>query len=156
MSKCFCLQLLLSTSLFVISSSAFSNVKISNLDDINFGLYSGFGNLRHNENICINTIPMSNYRVTIWGSGASGAFVVSNGLKTIPFEVKYRNRTGNGNSGTNMSPGIPLTNQNRSSSELNCPSGLNANINVGFARKDLQAASSGRYSGRLTITIAPE
>ena len=99
MRQRFNLPLILSSWLIFVSLSASSDVKVSNLDDINFGLYSGAGNLRFNESICINTLPISNYQVTIWGSGLSGEFVVSNGLEAIPFSVKYRNRTGNGNGG---------------------------------------------------------
>ncbi len=154
MRQRFNLPLILSSCLIFVSLSASSDVKVSNLDDINFGLYSGAGNLRYNESICINTLPLSDYQVTIWGSGLSGAFVISNGFEAIPFSVKYRNRTGNG--GTELNPGIPLTNQDRSSDLLDCPRGLNATINLNFARRDLQAAGPGRYSGRLTITIAPE
>ena len=154
MQKHFTLHTLFSFIFLSTSFSVISDVKISNLDDFNFGLYSGFGNLRNNDNICINATPVSNYQVTIWGSGTGGAFEVSNGVDTIAFIVRYRDRARRANN--RVTPGITVTGQRRATSSIDCPNGLNANIDVRFGRGDLQAASPGRYTGQLTVTIAPE
>ncbi|TQV89034.1 hypothetical protein [Aliikangiella coralliicola] len=146
----------LASSLFgLFSPCLFGDAKISNLDDFNFGLYSGFGNLRNNDNICINAIPLENYQVTFWGSGAGGAFEVSNGVDTLAYRVRFNDRPRR-RGGTTASPGIPIANQNNASDDLDCPGGLNANIDIRFRRRDLQAANPGRYIGLLTVTVIPE
>jgi hypothetical protein len=154
MRKRFTLLTLFSFGCSLISLPATSDVKISNLDDFNFGLYSGFGNLRNDDNICINAVPISRYQLTVWGTGSGGVFEVSNGVDTIPFVVRFRanNRRGN----TVVTPGVALTRLRRATDEIDCPSGLNANFDVQFRRANLQAANPGRYTGQLIVTIAPE
>jgi hypothetical protein len=154
MRKRFTLLTLFSFATLLTTLPVTGDVKISNLDDFNFGLYSGLGNLRNNDNICINATPVSNYQLTVWGSGAGGTFEVTNGVDTIPFVVRYRDRARRGN--RQITPGVSLTRLRRATDEIDCPSGLNANIDVRFGRADLQAASPGRYTGQLTVTIAPE
>ncbi|MCW8878699.1 MAG: hypothetical protein OQK51_16730 [Kangiellaceae bacterium] len=138
----------------MLAGSAFADVKISNLDDFDFGLYSGFGRLRANDRICINADPVSNYQITFWGDGPGGTFQVSNGVDSLDYVVRFRDRNRNG--GNRVFPGIPLTNRSRATDDIDCPSGLNANIDIRFRRTDLQAANPGRYIGLLTITVIPE
>jgi len=138
-----------------LSLNSFADVKVSNLDDFDFGLYSGFGNLRNDDNVCINAIPLSNYQVTFWGSGASGDFQITNGVNFLEYRVRFNDRARR-SGGQRVNPGIPLTGRRRASDDLDCPGGLNANINIRFRRQDLQAASPGRYQGILTVTIQPE
>ena len=139
----------------IFSFSSIADVKISNLDDFDFGLYSGFGNLRNDDNICINTLPLSNYQITFWGSGASGDFQITNGIEFLDFRVRFNDRARR-NGGRRVDPGVPLTGRRRASDDLDCPGGLNANIDIRFRQQDLQAASPGRYQGTLTVTIVPE
>lgn len=140
---------------FAFCMSASADVKISNLDDFNFGRYSGNGNLRNDDNICINTIPNANYRITFWGSGAGGSFEITNGVNALGYRVRFNDRARR-NGGRTMTPGVPLTNRRRATTDIDCPSGLNANIDIRFRRQDLQAAAPGRYIGTLTVTVAPE
>ncbi len=139
----------------IIGLPVHADVKVSNLDDFDFGLYSGFGNLRNNDNICINAIPVSTYQITFWGSGASGNFQITNGVDSLDYRVRFNDRARTGG-GRNVSPGIPLSGRRRATSSLDCPGGLNANIHIRFRRQDLQAASPGRYQGTLTVTVVPE
>lgn len=138
-----------------LSLYSLADVKVSNLDDFDFGLYSGFGNLRNDDNVCINTLPLSRYQITFWGSGASGDFQVTNGVDFLDYRVRFNDRARR-NGARRVNPGIPLTGRQRASDEIDCPSGLNANIDIRFRRRDLQAANPGRYRGTLTITVQPE
>lgn len=141
-------------SLLAFTTSLLADVKISNLDDFNFGLYSGFGNLNDNDRVCVNAIPFSRYQITFTGNGPGGAFQVSNGVDTLDYLVRFRHRALN--NGTRVNPGVPLTRRRRASTTLDCINGLNANINIRFRTADLQAANPGRYIGLLTVTVAPE
>lgn len=149
------IKILLSCLLMYLSPSVYGDVRISNLDDFNFGLYSGFGRLRNNDNICINTIPQTNYQITFWGNGVGGAFEVNNGIDRLDYRVLFNDRARR-QGGQNVSPGLPFTRQRRASDSIGCPGGLNANIDILFRRSDLQAANPGRYIGLLIVTIAPE
>lgn len=139
----------------VFSMQAASDVKISNLQDFHFGLYSGFGNLLDDDNICINTIPVSRYDVVFWGSGPAGAFEISNGVDSLAYQIRFNHRP-RSQGGRSVSPGVPLTNRRNATDSLDCLTGLNANIQVRFQRADLQAANPGRYNGTLTVTVTPE
>ena len=140
--------------MFSLSNNSLGNVKVSNLDDFNFGLYSGFGNLRNDDNLCINSIPVTNYQITFTGSGVGGSFEVSNGFNYLPYIVRFNDRPRRAG-GKKVVSGIPLTGR-RASDSLNCPTGLNANLDIKFNRLELQAAPPGRYTGLLTVTITPE
>ncbi len=142
-------------SLLLTTFSANADVQVSNLDDFNFGKYSGFGNLRDNDNICINALPISNYQMTFLGSGAGGAFEVSNGVDTLDYLVRFNDRARRAG-GQRVFPGTPVSRNQRASDELACPNGLNANIDIRFRRRDLQSANPGRYVGTLTVTVVPE
>lgn len=152
LTKLQCLTGLLA-SLLCYSTSA--DVQVSNLDDFNFGLYSGFGNLRANDSICINALPVSNYQITFYGSGSNSRFEVSNGFESLEYRVRFNDRPRR-QGATRVTPGIPLNGQRRASDELGCTDGLNANIDIRFRQRDLQSASPGRYQGILTVLVVPE
>ncbi|MDH5434831.1 MAG: hypothetical protein OEY19_12880 [Gammaproteobacteria bacterium] len=137
-----------------ISTYSHADVKVSNLNDYYFGLYSGIGNFSLDDQICVNTIPVSNYQITFWGDGAGGLFQVNNGVNSLSYEVIF-NDSFKLVGGRKVAPNVPLTNMKRSSIDEDCPTGLNGNIQVRFLQADLQAANPGRYQGYLTVTVAP-
>lgn len=132
-----------------------ADVKISDLQDFDFGLYPGRGRLQDDKNICTNVIPDGRYQVVMFGDGAAGRFEISNGIDSLSYRVFYNDRTGT--RGTRrVREGQALPRQNRASDQLNCSDGLSANIRVRFRGQDLRAANPGRYRGTLTITVSPE
>lgn len=155
MQKAYTKILCSSFGLSLLSASVFADVKISNLNDFNFGLYPSVGDLIGNYNICVNSIPKTNYQITFWGDGAGGLFEVSNGVNNLPYNVTF-NDASKTTGGRKITSGITLLNQKNASIDLDCPSGLNANINIRFQQADLLAANPGRYIGLLTVTVAPQ
>jgi hypothetical protein len=139
----------------VIALPCVADVKISNLQDFNFGLYPGVGNLQDNKNVCANVIPNGGYQIVMFGDGGGGSFEISSGIDNIPYRVFYNDRDRRGGA-IRMQPGQPLTGQSRASDQLDCSDGLNANIRIRMRIADLQAANPGRYRGTLTMTISPE
>ncbi len=132
-----------------------ADVKISDLQDFDFGLYPGNGRLQDGKNICTNVIPNGRYQIVMLGDGAAGSFEISNGIDRISYRVFYNDRPRR-RGARRMRPGQPLTRQSRASDQLNCSDGLSANIRIRIRRQDLQAANPGRYRGTLTMTVSPE
>jgi len=144
--------------LFCLSITSFplaADVKISDLQDFDFGLYPGNGRLQDDKNVCANVIPSGQYQIVMFGDGAGGSFEISNGIDSIPYRVFYNDRPRTGG-GSRMQEGQPLTSQSGASDQLNCSDGLSANIRIRIQSQDLQAANPGRYRGTLTMTISPE
>ncbi len=132
-----------------------ADVKISDLQDFDFGLYPGNGQLQDDKNVCANVIPNGRYQIVMFGDGAGGSFEISNGIDSLPYRVFYNDQTGT-NGTRRIREGRPLTRQDGASDQLNCSDGLSANIRIRIRRQDLQAANPGRYRGTLTMTISPE
>lgn len=144
---------LLCLGILVLPASA--DVKISDLQDFDFGLYPGNGRLQDDKNVCTNVIPNGQYQIVMFGDGAGGGFEISNGIDSIPYRVFYNDRPRTGGA-RRMQVGQALTGQSRASDQLNCSDGLSANIRIRIRRQDLQAANPGRYRGTLTMTVSPE
>ncbi len=132
-----------------------ADVKISALQDFDFGLYPGGGNLQDNKNVCANVIPNGRYQIVMFGDGAAGNFEISNGIDSIPYRVFYNDSTRR-RGARRIRTGQPLTSQSGASDQLNCSDGLNANIRIRMRSADLLTANPGRYRGTLTMTISPE
>jgi len=132
-----------------------ADVKISNLQDFDFGLYPGNGRLQDDKNVCANVLPSGRYQIVMFGDGAAGSFEISNGIDSIPYRAFYNDKS-NTQGTRRMRVGRPLTRQSGASDQLNCSGGLSANIRIRIRRQDLQAANPGRYRGTLTMTVSPE
>lgn len=149
---------LLLTCVALLSLPINADVKISNLEDFNFGLYTNQGRLQDDKNICANRIPRvrrGRYQIVMYGDGAGGSFEISNGVDSLPYIVFYNDRRGTRNN-NRIQVGQLLTGQSRPSNRLNCNNGLSANIRIRINEQDLLQANPGRYRGTLTMTITPE
>lgn len=132
-------------------------IKISGLADLNFGTYSGSGDLDLNENVVVagnDSSASPTYRVTASGSGASSAFTVSNGTETLPYRVFFNDQAGIAGT-TETAATTPLTNQGGIHTSLGTNT-ENANYRVLFAETALQNAAAGAYTGTLTLVVEPE
>jgi len=132
-------------------------VQISHLDSIDFGAHTGRGDLSASESFCIySSAPNGAYRLSISSAGqdANGHYLEElSGTDRIPLTVLYAN------SGTG--PGTtPITNNyvygNGDSINTNCSGNDNTTLTLRLAEADLQTASTGRYSGQITILVEPE
>lgn len=140
-----------------VSMSIANLVRITGMENINFGVYSGTGNLASAVNVCIWTNQSSgNYRVTASGSGQDGVFTLSNGSGgVLPYAVRWNTTIGTSGNFA-LDPGVitaSLSGANTSSS--NCGGGRNANFQVTIQQEQLLARRPGIYAGVLTLVIAP-
>lgn len=140
-----------------VTIGGIAQVQISNLDSIDFGSYSGLGDLSTDESFCIYSAAQSGaYRLSVSSTGqdSNGHYVEEvSGLGRIPLTVLYAGK--GAGSGT-----IEVTNNyvhgNGDSVSKNCSGIDNATLTLRLAESDLQGATTGKYSGRLTILVEPE
>ncbi len=133
--------------------------RISGLTDIAFGSWAG-GDLTANQNICVGLYGTNTFRLRATGSGdinSANAFALYNGSDYIPYRVYFNDQ--NGLTGrTELTAATTLTNQTAGSAFWNIFGCLinNANLSLLIEETDLASASSGNYTGTLTVTVIPE
>ena len=138
----------------VTMPAAAQGVQISNLSDMGFGLVTDIGSDQvQAQSVCaFSGLLGGRYTVTASGSGAGGAFTLSNGSATLPYEVQWSSSAGQV-SGTNLVAGRPLPGQTML---LSCPvlQATNASLIVILRGIALSAARSGSYTGTLTVILS--
>ncbi len=128
--------------------------RISNLNDLTFGTWSGTGDLVVADDVCV-WVSGGGYAVTAQGSGTANAFELTNGTTSINYSVKWDDVAGS-TVGTPLVTGTALPAQISSATSTDCTGGpLTATVEVKIAAADLGAAASGAYNGVLTLVIAP-
>lgn len=140
-----------------VSLSIANLVRITGMENINFGKYSGTGNLASAVDICIWTNQSAgNYRVTASGNGQDGVFTLSNGSGgVLPYGVRWNTSIGTSGNFV-LNAGVitsALSGANTASS--NCGGGRNANFQVTIEQEQLLARRPGIYTGVLTFVVAP-
>jgi hypothetical protein len=139
---------------------AADRVRISALSDVSFGLISNFAaDSVRSQSVCLyaKSAPLDRYRITASGSGAGGAFVLSSGSDTLPYEVEWNDVAGQA-SGAPLVANQPLTGQQSTAAAGDCSRGpaTTASLVLVLRSAALSAASSGTYTGTLTLLVAPE
>lgn len=133
-----------------------SNIVISSLRDVSFGAVPPTaGNLQRIMRFCVGLDAGGTYRITALGSGDAGAFALSGGLSQLPYHVYFNDRQNR--QGKQLRSG-------ESQGDFRSRAGINrggcrrrtARITLTINDQDLQAMPSGRYSGSLTLMVAPE
>jgi hypothetical protein len=150
-------------ALAATGASAADQVRISSLSDVAFGTISNFGtDYVNSQSLCLyaKSPPNNFYRITASGSGSGGAFLMSSGTDTLPFEVQWSD-TPNQSVGTELRANQPLTGQQSTAgagSADDCSKGpaTTASLIVILRSGALAAATSGTYNGTLTLLVAPE
>ena len=131
-----------------------TSILVNNLTDLNFGTWSGIGQLRLTEDICVGTNAAPyRYSITVTGSGAGGAYTIGNGVTALPYTLEYRDRSGGFAA---MTSGTALTNQRGDTIATCTGGGQNGRLRVTFQEADLLVATAGNYNGALTLVVAPE
>jgi len=133
--------------------------RISGLADMAFGTWNG-GDLTSNQNICVGLYGTNSYRFRASGSGDgsdANAFALSNGSDYLPYRVFFNDQTGL-TGRTELTASNSLTNQTASGSFWNLFGCLinNANLSILLEDASLASASTGNYTGTLTVTVIPE
>ncbi len=136
---------------------------IVDLRDFNLGNWSGSGELRDNDDLCIGTTGTSQYIIRADGQGSGNNFVLSNGSNQIPYRVFWNDTTGTSGN-FELTSGVQsanLTNPPNTFVSIGggayiCTGARDANVEVLVEESALQAAEAGAYSGILTLTMVPQ
>jgi len=137
-----------------------NEVRISGLSDLAFGSITNLNadNVL-SESLCLyaKAKPTDLYRITATGSGAGGSFSLNSGSATLAYDVQW-SASPNQASGIQLAANQPLTAQPNGASDSGCTSGspTTASLIVILRSSALAAATSGTYSGTLTLLVAPE
>ena len=147
-----------STGTSTVTAFVGSLVRVTAIDDLALGTWTGSGGLTTSDNVCVWTTT-GGYNVTATGSGGTGTdFELTNGASgTLAYSVSWDD-TASSSTLSAMTPGTALTGQVSGANTTDCNAGasLSATVAVEVAEADLTAADSGSYSGVLTLVIAPE
>ncbi|MGI9324758.1 MAG: hypothetical protein ACR2PZ_06030 [Pseudomonadales bacterium] len=143
------------------------NVRISGLNDLPLGTWSGSGDVAGDDDLCIGRTGIGFfgsglYRILATGDGRPGnpaAFTLSNGATQIEYEAFFNDQTGVVGRQP-LVPGAALTSQSGFGGwfALNYLFGCavqNANISV-VIRDSVLRGAAGPYSGTLTLVLIPE
>jgi spore coat protein U-like protein len=142
-----------------IATPVTAKVRISSLSDVNFGTISNLTiDAVQAQSICIYSNGLSNgYSIRADGSGAGGAFTLSNGVTSMAYTVRWHNQAGQSN-GTILTTGALLGAQTTTAQNQLCSSGAptTASLIVTLPATSLSSAGAGNYSGTLTLIVAEE
>jgi hypothetical protein len=141
-------------------ASAADKARISALSDVSFGIITNFAaDYTRSQSLCLfaKSPPLDRYRITASGSGPGGSFELNSGSDLLPFEVQW-NAVAGQSDGVQLVPNQPLTGQQSTASTDDCSRGAatTASLVVVLRSGALSAASSGTYTGTLTLLVAPE
>jgi len=136
-----------------ITLTILDEVRISNLTDITLGTFAGV-DLSGNSPACVFRSGTGNYEITADGSGAGGAFELSDGTNDVAYTVTYDDGTG----AVALTSGTALTGQTGGDpgSDTCANTGDNGDISVNVLATDMAPLPAGAYAGLLTLTVAPE
>lgn len=141
-------------------ASSADKVRISALSDLSFGVITNFAaDSVRSESLCLyaKSPPLDQYRITASGSGPGGAFELSSGIDRLPYEVQWNDVAGQAG-GAPLAANQPLTGQQNTASVDDCSKGAatTASLVVVLRSAAVSSASSGTYTGTLTLVVAPE
>ncbi|AMN46919.1 hypothetical protein ACG33_07380 [Steroidobacter denitrificans] len=147
-----------STGSLGVSLTVPTLARVSKLEDIQLGSWTGAGDLTGSSNaICVWT-NSGVYSITAQSQNVQGNDfnLRSNSGKLVPYKVQWA-QSGNQTSGQALNPNSPLTGQNTNAQSIDCSQGPNATAGlfVNIAENALSAAGEGAYSDTLTLVITP-
>ncbi len=152
----------ISARLFVLAlpalpvPAAAQGVQITRLSDVSFGTITNVGvDQVQSQSVCAYSgLLGGRYSLTATGSGAGGAFTLSNGGSVLAYEVQWSGTSGQ-SSGTNLVSGTALSGQTML---LSCPllQTTNSSLIVILRGTALSVATAGNYGGTLTIMLASD
>jgi len=141
------------------ADAASNKVRITSLSDVAFGTVANLSSdAVQSQSLCLYADTATNgYNVRAFGSGGAGAFTLTSGSNTLPFEVQWSPSSGQ-SSGVQLSPNVALSGQVSAATQQTCNSGpaTSASLVVILRTAALSSAAAGSYSGSLTLVIGPE
>lgn len=133
-------------------------VQINGLSDVAFATVANFDiDLSQSQTVCAYSgVALGRYSISAVGSGAGGAFTLSNGASALPYEVQW-NAAAAQTSGTMLRPGAALTNQTSVATTPTCTLGLtpSGSLTILLRATALSGAQAGSFTGTLSILISP-
>jgi len=127
-------------------------IRISGLDSIDLGTFSGVADARGGDDFCVYTNnPAGTYAITAYGQGPTGSMLLRSAGAEVPFLLEYDDGSGF----TQLSPNVPVTRGNASGSAPDCAGASNAGIRVTAGAAALRDAPAGTYTGELVLMVAP-
>ncbi len=145
-----------STGSITITITIPSLTRISALNDIALGTWSGSGPLSGRDNAICVWSSTGGYSVTATGSGAGGAFQLASGANRVDYTVQWA-QTGGATSGAAMTQGAALTGRTTSATATDCSTGAasTAGVFVSISVAELSSTPAGTYNGTLQLLITP-
>lgn len=141
------------------SFAASNKVRIGNLNDVSFGTIANLGvDAVVSQSVCLySDTNTRGYNVTASGTGPAGAFALSSGTASLPYDVQWSSSAAQP-AGTQLTANVPLTGQVSAAVQQTCTSGpaSSASLIVVLRSAALSSASAGTYSGTLTLLVGPE
>jgi hypothetical protein len=141
------------------SFAASNKVRITQLGDITFGTIANLStDATRSESVCLFADTATNgYNITAAGTGPGGAFQLSSGLSSMPYEVQWSSTPAQ-SSGTQLAPNLPLTGQASAATQQTCNNGpaTTASLIIVLRTNALASATAGTYNGTLTLVVGPE
>jgi len=132
--------------------------RVSNLSDVTFGTITNLiTDQRSAQDVCVYSNSASGgYTVTATGSGAGAALSLSSGAAELPYEVEWAAQPSR-TVGTTLTAGSVTSGFVSSANNQNCSpgSGPTASLIVVLRASALGSATTGSYTGTLTLVIEP-
>ena len=136
--------------------------RISGIQDMNFGSYTGSNIMQLDQDLCVWTnTAFGRYRVTARGSDAGAGYpfrVVhqNNASRSIPYTVRWNTTSGTAGNSPLVANVASADKSGANTESTTCATGpsATANVAVTFSEADLLAARSGTYTGTLTIIVS--
>lgn len=150
---------LLVSALSEPSFAASNKVRIGNLTDVSFGTIANLNvDAIASQSVCLFSGSATNgYNVTALGTGPAGAFTLSSGTASLPYDVQWSSSAAQ-TEGTQLTANVPLTGQVSAATHQTCNNGpaTSASLIVVLRSAALSSAVAGTYSGTLTLLVGPE
>lgn len=131
--------------------------RISDLDDLDLGQFTGSGDLSDNDDVCVWSSGSSGYNITGTGSGTGGAFTLGAGAELVTYTVEWASTSGQ-TTGSSLTSGSALTGQTTAATSTDCNAGASpsASLIVKVAESEMLGKSAAAFTGTLTLVVAPE
>ena len=133
-------------------------VRITQLTDVDFGVVGAQTDTRRSQSVCVYANGQSGtYSVSASGSGAGGAFTLSNGPYVLGYDLEWNPLAGQ-TAGIPIVPNVALIGQTSAATNQQCSSGpsTSASLTLVLRGSGLNAARQGTYSGALTLILGAE
>lgn len=139
--------------------AASNKVRIGNLGDVSFGMIANLDvDAVVSQSVCLYADTATNgYTLTASGTGPAGAFALSSGTASLPYDVQWSSSAAQ-SAGVQLTANVPLTGQVSAASQQTCSNGpaTSASLVVVLRSAALSSAAAGTYNGTLTLLVGPE